>query len=237
MVRNFRPVLGVEGRMDTTRLRAALVVVATGLLAACAGGGNSATPTTTTTGPATEVSATVDWRARTVDVAGLEGFGIGFCEGEAPFLCVSRDGAVIGAIELVSFPGGGAALDGGVDAWVADHVGSLAEDRRAGCDPGYQLTADDTGSVPFAGLPGYRYGFTGEIGGRPVERVVGAGVVADGHLHLLVLNALADDGCLAREGELPLDAVDDLAPVVEALAAGTVALPPVTPPPPPSSPR
>ena len=194
-------------------------------------GGAAADPTTTTSRPPAAVTASVDWVDRTVEVEGVEGFDIDFCEGDAPILCVSRDGEWIGGVELASFPGGAGALDDGVEAWVDDLVRTLEDDRRRGCDPSYALTADDTEAVPFAEREGFAYRLTGTVDGRSVERVAGVGVVDGAHLHLLVLNALSDDACLARESELPLDAADDLEPVLRALAAGTTALPTIDAPP------
>ena len=201
------------------------------LLAACGSGRDagapaaSSTSTSTSTPPGSAVTATVDWAARTVDLKGASGYEIRFCDGDAPILCVARDGELIGGIELVTFPGGAEALDDGADAWAADHYRTLTADRREGCDPAYELDPDEIEAVTFAGQQGYRYGFTGSIDGRPVERVIGIGAARGDDLHLLVLNALADDGCLAREGELDLTAAADLDRVLDALAAGSANLP------------
>lgn len=207
-------------------LTAAGAVVLAAILAACDGSGAGSEQAATTTVPpaAPSVTASVDWEARTVEVDGLEGYEIEFCEGEAPFLCVSEDGEWIGGIELASFPGD-ELLAGGAQAWLDDFLSTIADDRRRGCDPGFEVTGDDLEPAPFAGADGFRYGFTGTIGGRVVERVVGHAVVVGGDSHLLVLNGLADDGCLAREGELPVDAVDDLVPALAALAEGSTNLP------------
>lgn len=211
-----------------------LVAVVLVVIAAGCGGNDDETAapsTTTTTTPVRAVEATVDWRARTVSVDGLDGYEIDFCEGEAPILCVTRGGEWIGGIELASFPGGAEALEDGVEAWAAEHYGTIEADRVQGCDPDYEVTPDEVEAVPFGSLDGYRYGFTGTVDGRAIERVVGIGAADGGDLRLLVMNALVDDGCLARESELPLDAASDLAPALDALAAGTTALPAVDAPP------
>jgi hypothetical protein len=208
--------------------RAAGAVIGLALLASCGTGGGTGTAAPTTV-PVNDVrvEATVDWTARTLTISGLDGYELDFCEGEGPFLCVVRDGEWIGAIELGTWADDGGVLDDGPDAWVADFLSALEEDRRTGCHPDFQLAGVDAEPMPFGGATGFRYGFTGSIDGRPVERVVNHLVVIDGAVHVLSLNALADDGCLAREGELPLDAVDDLLPALAAIAAGTTSLPPV----------
>jgi hypothetical protein len=206
-------------------MTAALAVVLAALVAACGGSEVAAPPTV----PVADVSVTasVDWEARTVEVTGLDGYEIRFCEGEAPVLCVSRGGDWVGAIELVSFPDGGSLLGRAVEAWAAELYDSTAADRAIGCGPAYDIVGDDPEPEPFAGGEGHRYGFTGTVNGRVVERTVGHVAVIDGDLHLLVVNALADDGCLGRESEVPVDAVDDLETVLAALAAGSTNLPDV----------
>lgn len=214
-----------------TTMKAAGAVVLLGLLAACGDGG---TETTGRAAPSTVpvadvevgIEAAVDWASRTVEVEGLDGYGIEFCEGDAPLLCVERGGEWIGVIELASFPDE-EALDEGIEAWADDFVTTMAEDRRVGCDPAFEVVGDEPTPAPFAGEDGHRYGFTGRIDGRVVERVVVHVAAVDGTLHLLTVNGLADDGCLSRESELPVDAVDDLTPVLAALAHGSTNLPAV----------
>lgn len=205
-----------------TFLRAAALAIALAVVAACSGGGDTTTAPTVPVADST-VTADVDWAARTVTVTGVDGYDIDFCEGEAPILCVTRGGEWIGGIELLSFSGGTLLDD--VDRWFADFVTSMGDDRRMGCDPAYEIEGDDLEPASFAAADGHRYGFTGRIDGRVVERVIGYAADIDGTTHLLTMNALADDGCLAREGELPVDAVDDLEPVLAALAGGSTNLP------------
>lgn len=179
------------------------------LAAACGGDGGAAASTTlapATTAAAPGVTAAVDWTARTITVDGHDGPPVAFCEGAAPLLCVGEPGELLGVIALVTVAGG-------------------AADRREGCDPDVELEAHETADADVAGHDGFRYGLTASIGDRVVERVVGHGAVVGDDLHLLVLNALADDGCLARESELPLDVARQLEPVVAAIAAGSSGLP------------
>ena len=212
-----------------TTLKAAGAVVLLAVLAACGDGGTQTTGRAApTTAPiaTVEIDAAVDWDARTVEVDGLDGYDIEFCDGDAPMLCVTRAGDPIGIIELASFPDD-EALAAGIEAWSDELVTTIAEDRRIGCHPAFEVVGDEPRPAPFAGEDGYRYGFTGRIADRVVERVVGHVAAVGGTLHVLTVNALADDGCLARESELPLDAVVDLTPVLAALADGSTNLPTV----------
>ena len=178
------------------------------LLVVACGGGRGADPDGA---PATEVSATIDWVARTVTVTGSD-LGVAFCEGEAPLLCVG--GVDGGVIELATFPD--SSVDD-FDAWADDFYASIGADRIEGCDPAYELVGDDVSTV--GGWT--RYGFSGSVGGVEQERVVGYARNDGTSLVLLVANALADDACLSRESELPLALMDDVEPVLEALAVAT----------------
>ena len=190
------------------------------LLAACGRGGDGAVvaaPDRTSTTVPVPLTATVDWTARTIAVDGDLPFDVNFCDGAAPFLCITDDGTPLGSVELASFPE--AVTDFG--EWAASFYDSIASDRVVGCDPSYVLDGEEPVAAPFAGAVGVRYGFVGSTDGRPVERVVGYAINDAGSLRLLVANALADDGGLHRESELPLDVMDELEPVLAAIAAGS----------------
>jgi len=218
--------------MHRRRLAAAasLVLVAV-LLAACGDDGDAdraaprpttttPTPTTTTTPPA----AAVDWRARTVDADGVsESIDVAFCEGEAPFLCLSdaATGEHLGIVEHLDYPHTDADT-GALDEWAHLHYESVALDRTTHCHPDYRLERDDPTRADVAGADGIRYGFTGTIDGRVVEQTIGYAAVVDGRMHLIVANALADDACLARETELPVAVMADVEPLLAGLAAGSV---------------
>jgi hypothetical protein len=191
------------------------------LLVACGGGDGAdvVAPIAEPPVPGAEapVTATVDWAARTITLDGATRFDVNFCEGDAPFLCVSDDGTPLGSVELARFPD---EVDD-FDEWAASFYDSIATDRVAGCDPAYALDGADPEVAPFAGALDVQYGFVGTVDGQPVERVLGYAINDAGSLRLLVANALADDGCLHREGELPIDAMDDLEPVLAAIAEGS----------------
>jgi len=162
------------------------------------------------------VTATVDWTARIVTVEGTE-FGVAFCEGEAPLLCItSPDGDHLGAFEHAEFD----AVDD-LEAHAKEFSMTMREDRVAGCDPAFELEPATTVETTLFGAPGVRYGYTGSIAGREVERVVAHAANVDGRLHLVTANFLADDGCMSRESELPIGVADALEPVLDAVVAGS----------------
>jgi hypothetical protein len=201
------------------RRLAALVLVAC-VLVACGDDDDDPTATTTTTSRIVEggTSATVDWTARTSTIEGDTGFDVAFCDGDAPLLCVERDGEALGVIELNEYPDGAVA---DFDAWAEDFYDSMRADRIEGCDPDYVLTGDAPEPARLSTLDGVRYGFTGTVAGTVVERVLGYAANDGTTLRVLVANALGEESCLAREGELPIEIMDDLAPVLDAIARGS----------------
>ena len=226
-------------RLLRMRLRVAAVVVSAAVFAAC-GSGSDPSASTPTTAPGTApgptvvdgnaaTEATVDWEARTVTVSnGPDGYMFDFCDGDAQMICVDVDGETIGSFELGTYPADGVVLDDqGAEAWAAEFVETIGADRKAGCDQGFEVVADDVIPADFAGEGGVRYGYTARLAGRVAERVVVHAAVVDGALRVLALNALGADGCMGRELELPLDVAEDLTPTVAAFAAGSVNLPPL----------
>jgi hypothetical protein len=198
-------------------VRRVLPLLLVALLAACGDGSTRVVATTTTTvARPVPVTAAVDWAARTIEVDGDIAFDVNFCDGDAPFLCGTDDGAMLGSIELAAYP----EVVDDFDAWATRFYDAMAADRVAAC-PGYTLDGDDPVDVTFGGLPAVRYGFTGSVGGSPVERVIGYAANDGSTLRLLVANALSDDGCLHRESELPITAMDDRAPILAAVATGS----------------
>ena len=205
------------------RFLPALLIVSLVFLTGCGGDDEPAKGATATT-VLGRVSAEVDWVQRSVTVRDEDdGPDIRFCEGEAPLLCVERDGTHLGVIELASYPADG--IDD-LAAWARAFYETMAADRSAGCDPAIEVVGDDPVRAMFAGHDGIRYGYTATIDGRPVERVLAHAAVVDGTLWLLTANALADESCLARESELPIDVMADLEPVLAGLAHGSE-LPPL----------
>jgi hypothetical protein len=177
-------------------------------------------------------NASIDWRARTVSLD-APGWTVAFCEGEGPFLCVSRDGRHVGSVELLAWPvedyaaiasvlsagrGEGAALE----AAAADLLAVLIADRKIGVDPAYEVVGDEPATVPVAGKDGLRSGFRGVRDGRTLERVVQYRVIDADTLYLLSATGMfVADGGAAPLGEFRLDDLEAFAPVLDRLAAGS----------------
>jgi hypothetical protein len=214
------------------------MLVAVVLTGACGGddgndGGSDppgASTSSTTSAVGAQVPEVDDWLARdlAVDLGG--GFLLTHCEGDAPILCLSRDGESRGIVELSAFPV--ASLDevrqalpqgprAALEAHAGDHVRSLRADRIAGCGEGYTVTPLAFTVTEGPAGPVISYGFTGARRGEPVsERTVQWAALRGDDLVLLNLSGYDDGACVPAEGEGTVADVVEverrLRPVVEA---------------------
>ena len=181
-----------------------------------------AAPSTTTTAaePAAEQLA-VDWEARTVTPATVGPWTIRFCEGEAPLICLHRDGEVAGAIEVNTFP-----RDSFADPDLADiaaaSVRTFQADRKEGCGTDYLVRADPVAPATVLGDPdGLRYGWTATKEGRVVERTRTYAATKDDTIVLLVAGALDADGggCIPRMHEFTVEGLAAAEPTLDRLAS------------------
>ena len=217
-----------------------VTLVALLLMSACGGGSSDAAadedraptttspPTTSTTEPDPEPEPadpiTVDWTGRTVDPASVDGWSLAFCEGDGPFVCVTRNGRTVGAVELLSYDRRAALdeFDGDLRAWAEDHERVIAEDRAEGCGADYRLTAEEPADAIVAGRQGLRVVLTGGTGDDVTERNVAYVVVRDDDFFLVGANAYDPDGCIGTEGsDWTTDDLVAFEDVLAAMAAGS----------------
>jgi len=191
----------------------AVAIAAVGaLIIANAGDGNDERATAPTTAPPTTTAPNtsaprIDW-VRTGDVGLGDGWHVVDCEGDAPLVCVEKDGVPVGFIEYISFdvstlPNVDAAA-GDREALLAqgcDYLDAISEDRAQGCEPGHRFVPDKTRVAEAADGLVVRYGFTATLSdGRPSERTIQwAGIRGE---DLVLVSAAAYDagGCLGTEG-------------------------------------
>lgn len=163
-------------------------------------------------------AAAVDWNARTARIHD-DRWTVEFCEGDAPVLCLENAEGQWGGVELSSWPvadldvleaafAEGATQAEALAAYADDFLRIFEADRAEGCGATYEFVPDTSTPISVDGRPGLRYGFRGVVDGVTVEHVVGHAVLTDRTLHLFNAAGLADDGCLGREGEFPMEAFD-----------------------------
>jgi hypothetical protein len=171
----------------------------------------------------------VDWASRAVTLE-VPGWTLEFCGGDAPFLCISREGEHLGSMELLAWPtddyasmrevlqNGGSGQEA-MAAAVADLHATVEEDRKVGVGAGYELRGDPPVRLPVGGGEGLRSGFLGSVDGRPMERVVQYRAIQSDSVYLLSANASAGAG--PREGDFPLEGFDELMPLLDRIAAAS----------------
>ena len=184
-----------------------LAGVAAAALSACSSDHQAVSASTTTTVAPT---AAIDWTAPAPTDVG-QGWSVRDCEGDAPLVCVDRDGAPAGVLEIGRFPldslsevvaarqqdGDRAALDTQAKVFLRD----LSADRKEGCGIGYGIAPAPVAHLRAADGPVVRYGFTGTgDDGSPSERIVQYAGIRGTTLVILTANAYDVGGCLPPEG-------------------------------------
>ena len=220
-----------------------LTVAFTIAATACSGGGSdddlpsdADTSTTTTSAPAaTSTTAPSVPSLSFSDNAARAELGDGWlvesCEGDAPRLCVSRNGAHAGVVELNVFPVDSFTLPGFQDAVRAgdtlraldilgnDFVSSFEKDRVEGCGEGFEVEPTVAELATVFGEDGWRFGYVLKRGRDIVERQVGHSLIDGNNLVLVQAPAFAPDGCVAPEREFEPGALAEFMPYLHALVA------------------
>ena len=194
-------------------------------MAACGGdgGGDDTTAATSTSEAGVEP---YDWRAPT-RVALDDEWTLDDCEGDAPFVCVERNGETVGFLEIVEFPVESfeqlrePLADGdearALEVLAESFFRDLRDDRSLGCGEGYTVEPIEPRPVTTADGPALRYGLVGTTAdGAAAERVVQYAAIRGETLVLLAANAYSADGCLASEGaEFHPDVLEAFEPVLD----------------------
>jgi len=223
-----------------TRLIPVLLVL-TVLGAACAdGGGEATTPTTvpttttttipdTTTTTSPSAAPVVDWDDRDMTVILPDGWTVEHCEGDAPLLCVAKDGEVVGVIErFIADPTTYDSYDPAGDDETnlrniaVTFVDAFAMDRASGCGTDYVLEPLEPAVIDMGGDPGLVYGFRGTLGdGTASEYNLQYGTISYGRLIFLVAAGYDEGGCPGRDDTISFDSatLEEFRPHLEVLLA------------------
>ncbi len=169
--------------------------------------------------------AIVDWVDPTKGVDVGDGWFVAACEGDAPILCVERDGEIVGGVEAQKFPISSLTFfDPNADdatnlaALADDFIDVFVEDRAIGCGEDYELIPVPPAPFVLANTPGVVYGFEGKLGdGTQSEfnlhytAVVGEDVVS------ISASAYDEGGCPGRDdlGGFDSQQLKDFRPYLE----------------------
>lgn len=207
-------------------MRLSILLLAAALLTGCADGAvRVAAPAAgpSTVAPSPPPPPRVDW-ATPSTVRLSDRFSLGDCAGDAPLVCVTSGGRVVGALEVLRFPVAslpalaGKAGREALTAHAAAYVASFVEDRRAGCPAGYRVTP---APARFVAPDVVAYGFTGTLAsGAPSERQVQYAGIRGADLVVLSAPAYEAEGCLPPEGDgFDVATLDALVPLLDAVMA------------------
>jgi hypothetical protein len=196
--------------------------------AACGGSTPTAAPAPTPPDDVTANAVVVDLASRTLDLDTGD-WTVAFCEGEAPFICVSDGPDHIGVVEYAQWPltsgvaadtlaNGGTTADALTDH-ARDFLTAMQADRSIGCGDDYHLTASEPTSASVAGQDGIRYGFTADLDGRTVETVIIHATITGRTLTTFTAAGYEPDGCLPREGEFSVADLETFTPTLSRLVA------------------
>jgi hypothetical protein len=208
-----------------------LALAAAAVLAACGA-------ETVDTPPMATPDRHIDLSDRTVSVRAGD-LTIAFCDGDGPFLCISRNGEHLGSIEYASTPLGsydvvrdvlaaGGDHDQALRAHASDFLASFEHDRPAGCGPDYQVVPEGPTPVTVAERDGMRVGFRGMRDGRTLERVMLHAVIEGDTFYSFTTSGYEPDGCLSQESHFRVAELDAFAPLLDRILAQTT-LPPLDP--------
>lgn len=180
--------------------------------------------------PSDPAPIAVDFASGGATVTLDNGWRVGHCEGEAPFLCVSDGDRLLGSVEYGSYPLSddlAVALAEGrlveaLEARIAEQHEAIAADRAIGCGPDYEYVALPAQRTTVGGEPAVVYGFSGVVDGREVERHRSYFLVHAGQFWVVGAPASDPEGCMGTD--LPEFAPADLVtfePYLDRIVAGS----------------
>lgn len=181
----------------------ALIVFLTACGSGTETGVTTSSATAVTSSPVPRVTGSIQWGDQTKVMELGDGWEIAACEGDAPMLCVSREGRVAGVIEGSRFP---------VDSFevfepdapdlenlrtmAADFIASLRADRAKGCPSGYAVEELPPSVLSLWGAEVLRYGFIGtNLDGSPSELSLQYATIDRDDVVLIAAPASDDGGC------------------------------------------
>jgi hypothetical protein len=172
----------------------------------------------------------VDWSSLSeFDPVDLGRWRLLDCDGDAPLLCIRRDGAPAGHIELLQFDRSTFGSNArSLDALADDHERSFRRDRSSGCPESFEFAVRPRASLTVAGEEGVRTIWTvADAYGNEVERVVTYFGLRPDRVVVFGANGITGDACIGREGsgEFTPAVLADVVPVLDRVVAGSLVPP------------
>lgn len=181
--------------------------------------------------PAAAADAVVDWDdpSRVAEFEG--GWAVRACEGDAPLLCVDKDGAPVGVVEAAAFPVASfpdlepaGDDDANLRALAAGFQEALRTDRAAGCGADYRFEPIEPEPFEFGGADGLAYGFSGtRADGKASELNLQYSTISGDQIVSVTAIAYDEGGCPGRDDLSSFDSATlaEFRPYLEAVLAAT----------------
>ncbi len=168
-----------------------------------------ATTTTTPDEPSPgDAGAVLDWVDSEQQIALDGGWVVSACVGDAPLICIERNGETVGALEAaayavdsLSYWDAAAHAQANLEALAAAYYQVFDEDRAAGCGVDYGYEPFATQPFVLGGLPGLHYGFAGTMpDGSSSELHLQYATVVGDRVIAVVASAYDEGGCPGPDG-------------------------------------
>lgn len=159
----------------------------------------------------------VDWNDPSQRITFPVEWSIQACEGDAPFLCVEKDGQQAGTVEAAAYPLASfsglpqdTTDDATLRAFAQEFFDAIGADRAEGCGPDYRFDPIEPRPFGLGGTPGIVFGFSGTMpDGSPSELNLQYAAIVDDDIVSIVAAAYDDGGCPGRD-DLPSFRSSDL---------------------------
>lgn len=202
-----------------------VAVLAFVVLTAC-GAGNPAPTSSPEPAPAVE-PIVVDWaRLPGFRPVKVDRWRLLDCDGDAPLLCVERDGVAVGHLQLIQLDREGFGPNArSLDALADDHESSFRRDRSSGCPESFEFDVHPRSALTVAGEDGVRTAWSvADAYGNEVERVVTYFGLRDDRVVVFAANGLTDEACIGREGggDFTPGVLAGVVPVLDRVVAGSI---------------
>ena len=169
--------------------------------------------TTTTTVLPVEIPPAIDWENHNNPASVGVGWAVARCDGDAPLLCIARDGGIVGVVEWsIADPHTYDVYDTSANdevnlrAMAAAFVEGFSVDRASECGTGYVVDPIEPEPIDLWGATGLVHGFRGTMSdGAPSELHLQYRVFSEGRLILLSASAYDVGGCPGRSGLVSFD--------------------------------
>lgn len=185
----------------------ALTIGLTLALSACSATIEPPPPSDQSDQPPGSSAPIVDWIDSRKVVELEDGWTIQACEGDAPILCVFKDGSAVGGVEALAYPvrtldwfDPEASPDSNLATLAEEFARVVGADRAEGCGTAYDFEPFVTEPFVLANTHGISFGFIGTMAdGAPSEMHLQYATLVEDRIVAIAASAYDEGGCPGRD--------------------------------------